>query len=62
MTSLIALGIDVKIDHIAATKALNETENEDLPALMKVAIILVEQFNKLKRKISKQRTGTLLKS
>lgn len=45
----------------AATKALNETGNEDLPSLMKSAISLAEQLSKPKPKTSKERTGTLLK-
>lgn len=61
MSSLIALGIDVEIAQKAATKALNETGNEDLPSLMKSAITLAELLSKSKQKISKERTGTLLK-
>lgn len=61
MSSLIALGIDVETAQKAATKALNETDNEDLPSLMKSAINLAEQLSKPKPKASKERTGTLLK-
>lgn len=61
MSSLITLGIDVEIAQKAATKSLNEAGNEDLPALMKSAISLAEQLIKPKPKISKERTGTLLK-
>lgn len=61
MSSLIALGIDAETAQKAATKALNETGNGDLPTLMKVAITLAEQLNKPKPKISKERIGTLLK-
>lgn len=61
MTSLIALGIDVEVAQKAATKALNEAGNEDLPTIMKSAINLAEQLNKPRPKSSKQRTGTLLK-
>lgn len=60
MNALIALGIEVEIAQKAATKALNEVGNEDLPTIMKVAINLAEQLNEPKPKTSKKRTGTLL--
>lgn len=61
MSSLIALGIDAEIAQKAASKALNGTGNEDLPALMKSAISFVEQFSKPKQKVSRKSTGSLLK-
>lgn len=61
MSSLIVLGIDVEIAQKVATKTLNETDNEDLPSLMKSAINLAEQLSKPKPKVSKERTGPLLK-
>lgn len=61
MSSLIALGIDVEIAQKATTKALNETDNKDLPSLMKSAINIAEQLSKPKQKVTKERTGTLVK-
>lgn len=61
MSSLIALGIDIEVAQKAATKALKELDTEDLPSLMKSAINLAEQLSKPKRKVLKERKGTLLK-
>lgn len=61
MSSLIALGIDVEVAQKAATKALHESVDKDLPSLMKLAITLAEQLNTPKQKAVKKPTGKLLK-
>lgn len=61
MSSLIALGIDIKIAQKAATKTLNTPGDGDLPSLMKMAITVAEELKIPKEKVFKRSTGKLLK-
>lgn len=60
INSLIALGIEIEIAQKAATKAINEQADTDLPTLMKSAIAHIELLSQTKSKKDNQRDKVLL--